>query len=164
MTLYELTHDYMFLLEMMEDEDIDPQVINDTLEALGGAIEEKADNYAIILQTLSNNIMDLENEIQRLTKRKKSLESNVERMKNNLTYSMRTVGKTKFRTNRFSFSIQKNGGALPVKLKVNPDQLPTELQTITVKANNKAIADYINNTGDTTYAEFGERGESLRIR
>ena len=40
-TLYELTNEYMALLEMAEDPDIDPQAFADTLEALGGELESK---------------------------------------------------------------------------------------------------------------------------
>ena len=43
MTLYELTDEFRQLLDMMEDPDIDPEVLNDTLEAVLGDIEYKAD-------------------------------------------------------------------------------------------------------------------------
>ena len=35
-TLYELTEDYVTVLEMLEDEDMDEQVIFDTLESIAG--------------------------------------------------------------------------------------------------------------------------------
>ena len=40
-TLYELTGDYMTLLSMATDPEIDPQAITDTLEAIGGEIETR---------------------------------------------------------------------------------------------------------------------------
>lgn len=52
MTLYDLTSDYLYLLDLMGDPDIDIEVINDTLEALDGEIEAKADGYAIIMKEL----------------------------------------------------------------------------------------------------------------
>ena len=39
MTLYELTNDYMELLQMAEDPDIDEQAFMDTLESIEGALE-----------------------------------------------------------------------------------------------------------------------------
>jgi hypothetical protein len=43
MTLYELTAEYMQLLEIAEDPDTDVQVLLDTMEGVSGEIEEKAD-------------------------------------------------------------------------------------------------------------------------
>ena len=45
-TLYELTEEYRQLLEMMEDDSVDPEVLQDTLEGVDGEIEAKADNWA----------------------------------------------------------------------------------------------------------------------
>ena len=45
-TLYELTDEYRQLLEMMEDDTVDPEILKDTLEAVDGEIEVKADGCA----------------------------------------------------------------------------------------------------------------------
>ena len=44
-SIYELTEDYMNLLAMAEDPDIDEQAFMDTLEGIEGALEDKADGY-----------------------------------------------------------------------------------------------------------------------
>ena len=49
MKLYELTEQYEMLQEMMYDPEVDEQVLHDTLEAIWGEIEEKADGYAKII-------------------------------------------------------------------------------------------------------------------
>lgn len=56
-TLYEITGDYLRLLEMLEEEEsIDPQAFNDTLEGIEGEFEIKADNYARIIKRTSGRI------------------------------------------------------------------------------------------------------------
>lgn len=42
-TLYELTDEYKQLLDMLEDDTVDPELLKDTLEAVDGEIEVKAD-------------------------------------------------------------------------------------------------------------------------
>jgi hypothetical protein len=42
-TIYELTEDYLRLLELAEDPDTDPEAFADTLEGLEGEIEIKAE-------------------------------------------------------------------------------------------------------------------------
>ena len=50
--LYQLTNNYEQVLNMLYDEDVDEQMILDTLESIEGEIEEKADGYAKIIREL----------------------------------------------------------------------------------------------------------------
>jgi hypothetical protein len=106
----------------------------------------------------------LKDEEKRLADKRKLCENAVDRLKQNLFDSMKATGKKKFKTDLFTFSIQKNGGADPVIVDVETDDLPDDLVQIVEKPDLKAIAAYIKETGDLTYAHFGERGESLRIK
>ena len=54
-TLYELSADYQKLLELAEDPDTDAETLADTLEALGGEIEDKADNYARVMKSMERS-------------------------------------------------------------------------------------------------------------
>lgn len=164
MNLYEISENLKAFKQMAEEEELDEQAISDTLEALEGSFEEKAESYARVMQALDNDILAINNEIERLKKMMQTISSNRQRMQNTLYNSMRAVGKEKFKTKLFRFSIRKNGGLAPLILKVSPEELPQEMQTITIKANNTAIREYLEKTGDTRYAELGEKGESLVIR
>ena len=160
MNLYELTAVYQQLQAEIENgEDVEGilAVINDELET-------KADGYARVIRNMEAQVDMFKNEEKRLADKRKTIEFGIERLKKNLFESMKTTGKVKFKTDLFSFSIQKNGGALPVVVDVTTDKLPDDLVQITEKPDLKAIAKYIEETGDITYAHFGERGESLRIK
>ena len=50
--LYQLTNNYETVLNMIYDEDVDEQMILDTLEGIEGEIEDKADGYAKIIKEL----------------------------------------------------------------------------------------------------------------
>lgn len=52
-SLYELTEDYKELLAMAEDEELDSELLADTLEGIEGSIEEKAEACAKIMQELA---------------------------------------------------------------------------------------------------------------
>ena len=108
MTLYELTNDYMELLQMAEDPDIDEQAFMDTLEGIEGALEDKADNYAKIMRMLETDAKGIRAEEDRLSARRKTIENNIKRMKQSLQYAMEATGKTKFKTQLFSFNVQNN--------------------------------------------------------
>ena len=106
--LYEITQDYMTILAMMEDPELDPQTLADTMEAVEGELEVKAENYAKVMKNLEADVNAIKAEIDRLSERKKTIENNIKRMKEALQYSMETTGKTKFKTELFSFSVRNN--------------------------------------------------------
>ena len=114
MKLYELTEQWNDVYSLMEDGETDEQVIQDTLEGIEGEIEDKADNYAKIIRNLQADAETLKTEEDRLNRRRKSVESHIQWLKDNLQANLEFVGKTKFRTNLFSFSVSKNGGKQPL--------------------------------------------------
>lgn len=159
-TLYELTNEYMMLLEMAEDPDVDPQAFEDTLEGLGGEIEIKADGYAKVMKQLEMQIDGCANEIKRLQNIKKVYENNIQRMKEHLESAMRATGKTKFKTQLFSYGIQKNPASLIID---DEKQIPIEYLVIKQEANKTAIKEAIKAGEQFEWARL-EQTESLRIR
>lgn len=107
-TLYELTAEYTQLLEMAEDPDTSPEALADTLEALSGEIEYKADGYGMVIRELSADSDKLKSEITRLKERKDAIDNNIKRMKESLQAAMIATEKRKFKTTLFTFSVQKN--------------------------------------------------------
>jgi uncharacterized protein YoxC len=125
MTLYELTSDYLNLLELAEDPDIDEQAFLDTLEGIEGALEDKADNYAKCMRMLEADANGIKAEEERLAKRRKTIEGNVSRMKSALQYAMEATGKTKFKTQLFSFTVRNNAESVIIdtdNIRNIPDQ------------------------------------------
>lgn len=160
MNLYELTAVYKRLQDQIEaGEDVEG-----ILAVIGDELEAKADGYARVIRNMEAQAAMFKEEEKRLSEQRKRLENGAEKLKQNLFESMKETGKEKFKTDLFTFAIQKNGGALPVVVDVKTDDLPDDLVQITEKPDLKAIAKYIEDTGDLTYAHFGERGESLRIK
>lgn len=164
MNLYELTSNYLALQQMMEDPEADSQMIADTMEALDGDIEIKADNYAKVIKNMEATVVAIKAEQERLKNKKNLLEMNIETLKKNLEASMIATGKRKFKTDLFSFSIQKNGGKAPVILDVkDTSELPDELVRIKEEPDLDAIRNMLDQ-GECKYAHYGERGEGLRIK
>ena len=161
MNLYELTAVYQRLQDQIEaGEDYEG-----ILAVIGDEIETKADGYARVIRNMESQAAAFKEEEKRIAEKRKRLETSIERLKQNLFDSMKAIGKEKFKTELFTFSIQKNGGKIPVIVDVkDTSELPDDLVKITETPDLDAIRKYIEETGDLTYAHFGERGESLRIK
>ena len=164
-TLYELTGQMQALLALMEDPDVDPQIIEDSLEAVSGEIEVKADGYARVMAELEARKAAVKAEKDRLAALESSLGKNIDRMKESLKMSMIATGKTKFKTDLFSFSIQKN----PPKVVIDDQDLIPAYFFIPQpsKIDTAAIKDLLKK-GDKKKELDGaahlEQGESLRIK
>ena len=159
-TLYELTGQYLEVLEMAEDKN-DATVIIDTLEAIGGEIEDKADGYAKVLRELDGKVAMIDEEIARLQSMKKTINNNMKHIKGNLEKSMIVTGKRKFKTSLFSFGIQKNPASVTV---LNADAIPAQFwKQQDPVLDKKGLLAYLKENGNTDYAELTQ-SESLRIR
>jgi len=145
---------------MAETEELDKQLIADTLEALEGEIETKADGYAKIIRELEGKAELLKSEIDRLSNRKTAIENNIKSMKEALQNAMYITGKVKFKTNLFNFGIQKN----PPKLVIDkPEEIPEEfLIPQPPKVDNAKLKEILKEK-ELPFAHL-EQSESLRIR
>ena len=160
-TMYELTADYLAVLAMATDGETPPAAIADTLEAIGGEIELKAENSAVIMQELKAEVDKLDAEIKRLTARKNALETNADKIKDRIYNAMKTTKKEKFKTTLFSFSIKKN----PPKLIIDDrTKIPKKyLIPQPAKIDNAALKADLSEGKKCKYAHI-EQGESLTIK
>ena len=160
-TMYELTGEYKELLALAGDPDIEPDAIADTLEAITGEIELKAENTAVIIHELAAEAAKIKAEETRLADRRKALEAHAARLKDGLYNAMKTVGREKFKTTLFSFNIQKN----PVKLVIDDESKVPKKYLIqqAPKIDNTAIKEYLK-TGKTLKYAHLEQTEGLRIK
>lgn len=159
--VYELKASFKQIQDAIEDGNDD---LEDILNTLDEAIEDKADGYACIIANIDSDIEGIKTAENRLKEKRKRLENERDRLKQSLFTAMKETGKTKFKTKLFNFSIVKNGGNAPVIVNVPTERLADEFVIVDEKPNLKAIAEYITKTGDVSFAKFGERGESLRIK
>lgn len=157
--LYQLTNIYETLLVMLYDEETDEKMILDTLESIEGEIEDKADGYAKIIKELLGDAEKIKSEKQRLEARQKSFENRAKLLKNNLQEAMTKIGKTKFKTELFSFNIQKNGGKQALTI---DGEVPDTFKKL-VDDSDK-IRQALENGENLPFAHLEPRSESLRIR
>lgn len=164
MKLYELTEQYEALLDMLYDEETDEQTIFDTVEAIEGEIEDKADNYAKILRQMQAHIDALKAEEERIYARRKALENRSQNLKAMLKENLEFIGKTKFKTALFSFCIAANGGKQPIFITDNIDEIPGKYLIPQPSVPDKDAIRELLSKKEVEWAHLEPRGTSLRIR
>lgn len=154
MKLYELTEAYKNIYEL-EDESL-----NEALDTIKGAIEEKAVNMAYVIKNIDGDIDAIDKEINRLQERKKSAKSKQTSLKNYLKGSMEQLGIKKLKTPVFSFNIQKNAPALTVE---DNSKIDDKFFIIEKTLDKKAIKEAIKQGAEIEGVSL-KQSESLRIR
>ena len=135
MKLYELTGAFNQVADMLEYDSENAAII-DTLESIDLAIEEKADGYAKLIRNQEASSKAFDEEIKRMKERKQAVDNNVKRMKLSLQNAMVEIGKTKFKTDLFSFNIQKNQPSVEI---IDETLIPDKFKKITIDFDKTAI-------------------------
>lgn len=162
--IYELTNNFLTIQEMLEDPERDPEILADTMEAVEGELEYKAENYAKILKNLDGRVEALENEIRRLMSRKKSTEDSIKFLKGEIQLMMERTGKTKFKTDLFSFGIQRNAPSVVIDAEDVYDIPEDYLKYKAPEINKTAIKEAIQKGENLEGIAHLEQSHSLRIR
>lgn len=110
MNLYELS----LAFQEVQNMELDPEVMKDTLDSIEDAIESKAENIAKLIRNLESDVSAYKEEEDRLKTKRQATENKVKWLKTYLEDNMKMTGKTKFKSGMFNFSIQKNPASVNI--------------------------------------------------
>ena len=103
--LYELADKYK---ELSEREDLDPEVLHDTLDAINDALEDKADNIAAWIDELTNAAKRKKAKADEWKESAKEDLKKADSLKHYLVQELTHAGKRKMETDRFLLSTRNN--------------------------------------------------------
>lgn len=163
-SIYELTDQYKEVESMLYDGETDVQVILDTMESIDGEIEDKADNYAKLIKNMLSDADSLKVEENRIKSRRIALENKATKLKETLQANLEFVGKTKFKTVLFSFSVAGNGGKQPLAITDNIGEIPGKyLITQDPIVDKEAVRELLKSK-EVEWARLEPYGKHLNIR
>lgn len=120
MTLYEMTGAALNLQELLQAEEIDEQVYNDTLESLN--TDEKLENVCKIIRNLESDAEAYKKEKDRLATRQKVAENAVKRLKESVLKFLQATNKDKVQTGLFKLSLGKSEKVIVNDMDLIPEQ------------------------------------------
>lgn len=159
-TLFNLTDNYKQVYDLIAEQG-DEQALNDTLESINDALEDKADGYVSVIKSLESDNKAIDDEIKRLQQRKTTNKNGIDRLKESLKESMKSTGKTKFKTALNSYNIQNNPPSLNV---IEEKHIPSDFWLSQApKLDKKALLKHIKENDDVDGVEI-KQTQSLRVR
>lgn len=159
--LYELVADLQAFIEENEGLE-DEQIYKDTLEGLQGEIDDKVEQWNRAIKNQEAERDALKSEYQRLYERYKSQDAQVSRMKETLLMYLQTMGR-KEGGKVLMAKIVKNGGAQPLEILCQPEELPKAFRKVKIEADNAAIRDALASGKKLKFARLLERGEHIKV-
>lgn len=160
MKLHEMT---AAVAKLHDDESIDAQTLKDTLESIEGDIEEKGVNIVKLTKGWDADISAIDEEIKRLTTRKKAIKNRAEQLRDYLRYNMQASGISKIECPLFTVSLRKARDIVSID---DESLIPDDYVTVktTVSPNKAEILKSLKAGVDIPGASITESEQSLVIK
>ena len=120
-SLYELTGELLQLQDMLLESDADDQCLNDTIEAVEGEFEVKAEGYGCIIRNLEADIAAIKAEEERLAKRRAALTKNRDWLTERVHTAMLVLDKKTVKTELFTWGLRNNPAHVVIS---NENEIP----------------------------------------
>lgn len=160
MTLFEIVDDMRQLYDMATEPETDPEVFNNTLEAIKGALEVKAAGYVNVIKQLEMEQKQAKEISKAFADKAKTRENNIKRMKDMLLMALDTANETEMDAGDFTIKVQKNGGVQPL---VITGDVPENMTRVIIEPDNDKIRDFLKDN-ECNWAHLEERGKHIVIK
>lgn len=125
-TLYQLASEHKAALDKLNDLDLPPETVADTLESLGGELQVKAQNVVMFLRNLETTAEAIGEAMKSMAARRKAIENRVEGLKRYVKESMEMNGIQVIECPQFRISLAKNPPSVEIE---DERQIPTDYLT-----------------------------------
>lgn len=159
MTLYNLSKEFETLYELANEAEGDELI--ELFDELHESLSDKLDNSAKVIKQLQADVDALKTEEERLKQRRKTIENNIDRLRDMMLSALKSSGEAKMKSTLFSFSVRSSAS-----VHITDESLLTSgyIRTKTVtEPDKKAIKETLDKGIDVEGAEI-VYNESLQIK
>lgn len=164
--LYEMTGRLLALADLLDDPEVPDEAVRDTIEAIEGEIEIKAEGILKFVANIDSDVKAVDTEIRRLQARKKILQNRQGRLREYLRHNMEVAGISRIECSLFLISLAKgraiaqvnDAEAIPAKYK------STRTEVLIDKASLLRDLKNLEDDQEIPGASLGTSKPSLRIK
>lgn len=163
-SLYDITGEYLQLMNMMEDLDVDPEVVADSLEAVKGELEVKALGYIHVVKELEMKASAIEKEADFFEQKLIHIQKNIKSLKNALCDAMIATGhddSAGLTAGNYTLKVQGNGGKQPM---VVDGEVPDAFMKVIYEPDKEKIRAALQDGKELDFAHLEPRGKHLAIK
>jgi hypothetical protein len=162
-TLYALSDEYLHLVELLDDSELDVDEVERELDRIGGEIAHKAESIAGLIRWYQGLADMRKAEAKRMADSVTSFQHQADRLRAYVLQHMVATGHTRIDTGRFTLSVRQNPPRVEI---VEAMLVPSEFQRtrVIVEPDKRAIAEHTKQTGEVVPGTEIVRGTRLDIR
>ena len=161
MTIYEISGEYVKILEMLEDGDIEPEEVEALMDELNKDLKNKFDGYMRVYHQLQSESEAIDKEIKRLTALKKTINNNCERIKSTIKNAMMATDTPKIKTELFSASLKSTPGKMVIDI---IEDVPKQFwKQADPEIDDSGLKSYVKEHPNCEFAHI-EKGKALIIK
>lgn len=151
------------LSDLSDAEGLPQEVIDDTMSGIEGEFNEKAVGVSNFINHLDSDVKAIDEEIARLTARKKVIKNKTETFRNYLLFNMQKSGISKIECPYFTISTVKGRESVVID---DVDSLPDDCvnTNLTVTPDKKVIKEKIKSGEEINGARIERSDDTLRIK
>lgn len=146
LTLYQLAGQYRELEALGESEDIPPEVMRDTLDALGGELQDKAIAVAHFVRNLESAADSIEDAYEAMFSRAQRLRDRADSIREYLLFHLQATQLLRIDSEFFTLTVRTNPpavvvddeSAVPAEFKTQPPPPPMRVDRARIAAALKA--------------------------
>lgn len=164
MKLYEIKSAMVDTLDIFLESDrdeMDQEFYQDSMELLKRELSNKSSNIIKYVRNLDSEVIGIKDEIERLTKARKSRENKLKSLKDYLLNTMMVLDKTKIESDLGTYGLRKSHPLEILDISKIPEEFIKRKEEITV--DKRAVSSYIKSGHEIQGAALVER-YSLQIR
>ena len=160
-SLFELQNEFQTLYNMMTDPDVDEQVLQDTLEAVMGEFEVKAEGCVYFMKRLEMERDKAKDVANDLLAKAKVRDNALNRMKDMMLKTMESAQVKKIDAGAFTIAVSKNGGKQPM---IIDGDVPDNFKRIIYEDDKELIRKHLEDGEVLDFARLLPRGEHISIK
>lgn len=161
-TLFNITAEFERLYELAtQDEDMNQEAFEGTLEALIGELEVKAGGYCNVIKQLEMEADRAKNMSLVWEQKQKVRENSIKRMKEALKDAMVRTEQKQIDAGDYVIKLQKNGGKQPL---IIDGDVPDNYQKIIYETDKEKIRKDLEAGKELPFAYLEERGQHVVIK
>lgn len=164
MKLYEIKEAMVDTLDIFlesDREEMDQEFYQESMELLKNELSNKSSNIIKYVRNLDSEVIGIKDEIERLTKARKSRENKLKSLKDYLVNTMMFLDKTKIESDLGTYGLRKSHPLEIFDISKIPEEFIRKKEEITV--DKRAVSNYIKSGHDIEGASLVEK-YSLQIR
>lgn len=159
--LYDIAERYKNLHELLENEDISPDLISGALNEVEGEFEGKIENICKFMQSLEGEIALIETEELRLEARRKKIEKKYDALRQYMKINMVNLGMQKVETTLFTVFMVAGRDTIT---EYDSSKLPEKFYKITKTIDKTGILKAVKAGENIEGVKLGKTDSHIRIR